>query len=390
MTSDLVEFLTSGAGAAEVSTLVGQGIVQTDVLRTITRLRTRYHTDEATAIVNTALMRIRARSKFPAADLMLFDRAGLEQASAHAVARHRVDRLAPGSPNLIVDLGCGIGGDAIAMTHLAPVVGVDVDVSRLLLARHNCRVAGGPHDFRPVRSDSMAMQPFTADVVFADPARRQGDRRLRGLDTYLPPVNLLVERWRRFADVVAVKVAPGISDSEIIDGAAVEWTSLDGALREAVLSFGLAEPGERRATVLPSGVSIVGPEPEDIDVSEIGEYLHEPDDAVIRAGLVRRLAADIDASMIDPAIAYLTSSTASDHPMVSSYRIDEVLGFNLKHLKRRLGELGIGSVTIKKRGSPLTPEELRPRLRLAGDRHATLILTRTGRGPLVAISLDVG
>ncbi len=388
MISDHVAFLTSGAGAAEVDTLVSRGFTQPDVLRTITQLRAHYSPDQASAIVDTALLRIRARSKFPAADVMLFDRAGLEQASAHPVARHRVDRFAATRPDLIVDLGCGIGGDSIAMTHLAPVIGVDLEPNRLQLARHNCRVAGGVHDFRPVRSDSMHLTPFTADVVFADPARRQGARRLRGLDTYLPPVEELVERWRRFAEVLAVKVAPGIADSEIIDGAAVEWTSLDGSLREAVLSFGLAGAGERRATVLPSNVSIVGPEPNGIDVTEIGRYLHEPDDAVIRAGLVRRLAFDIDATMIDPAIAYLTSGVASDHPMVSSYSIDEVLGFNLKHLKRRLTELGIGSVTIKKRGSPLTPEELRPRLGLTGDRHATLILTRTERGPLVAISLD--
>jgi hypothetical protein len=211
-----------------------------------------------------------------------------------------------------------------------------------------------------------------------------------GLDAYLPPVGQLVERWQASAQILAVKVAPGVANPEIPPGAAVEWTSLNGSLREAVISFGLAAPGERRATVLPSGLSVVGPEPDSIDVTEIGRYLHEPDDAVIRAGLVRRVTFDIGASMIDPAIAYLTSDAASEHPMVSSYPINEVLGFNLKHLKRRLVELDVGSVTIKKRGSPLTPEELRPRLHLAGDRHATLILTRTERGPLVAISLDPG
>lgn len=388
MTPDLIAFLTSGVGSAEVTTLVQAGFTNDEVLPVITRLRTRYSADQVAAIVDTALLRIRARAKFPKADLMLFDRDGLEQASAYPVARHRVDRLAATSPDLIVDLGCGLGGDAIAMTHLAPVVGVDIEEDRLLLARHNCRVAGGSNDFHAVRSNSMSLHPIEADVVFADPARRRGDRRLRGLDAYLPPVRKLVDRWSRHVQILAVKVAPGIDDSEIIEGAAVEWTSLDGSLREAVLSFGLATPGERRATVLPAGVSIVGPEPEGVSVTEIDRYLHEPDDAVIRASLVRRLAHDVGASMIDPAIAYLTSSTAIDHPMVSSYRVDEVHGFNLKHLKRRLRELGVGAVTIKKRGSPLTPEELRPRLGLAGDRHATLILTRTEDGPLVAISLD--
>ncbi len=100
------------------------------------------------------------------------------------------------------------------------------------------------------------------------------------------------------------------------------------------------------------------------------------------------VAAEIGAAMIDPTIAYLTSGSPSAHPMVTSHRVDEVMPFHLKRLRSRLAELDVGIVNIKKRGSPLTPEELRPRLRLRGSRSATLILTRTSDGPLVAIGLD--
>lgn len=388
MTPSIIEFLTSGSGAAEVASLIETGFDRDDLLGVLTKLRSRYTLEEASAIADTALLRIRAKAKFPGADRMLFDRDGLEQASADPVARHRAARIASAGPNQIADLGCGLGGDAVALTGVAAVIGVDLDQTRLRLARHNCRVAGGPHEFLPVRADSMLLEPFPVDVVFADPGRRSGDRRMRGLDAYLPPVGPLIDRWRASAQVLAVKVAPGIADHEIAPGAAVEWISLDGSLKEATVSFGLAPPGERRATVLPIGASITGPEPDDIPTTDIGEYLHEPDDAVIRAGLVRCVARDIGASMIDPEIAYVTTSTSATHPMVSSHRIYEVMGFNLKRLRRRLGELGVGAVTIKKRGSPLTPEELRPRLQLEGDRHATIFLTRTSQGPLVAISLD--
>ena len=187
---------------------------------------------------------------------------------------------------------------------------------------------------------------------------------------------------------MAIKVAPGIEDEEIPTGASVEWVSLDGQLREAVIWLGGGdEPGVRRATVLPSETTITGPEPDDISVTPIGRYLHEPDDAVVRAGLVRCVAEQIGATMIDPDIAYLTSDAPAEGPLVSSYRIDEVMPFNLKRLRSRLAELDVGVVTIKKRGSPITPEELRPRLRLRGSRTATLILTRTPDGPLVAIGL---
>ena len=93
--------------------------------------------------------------------------------------------------------------------------------------------------------DVTAVAPVRASVVFADPARRKGDRRLRGLDSYLPPVPTLIERWRHRASTMAIKVAPGIADDEIPDGAAVEWVSLDGQLREAVIWLGGRDAPEK-------------------------------------------------------------------------------------------------------------------------------------------------
>ncbi len=389
MNHSLIEALRSGPAAGEIERLVAEDLSDRDLLAVITDLRSRHDPDVASAISETALLRIRARAKFPDADRMLFDRAGLEQATPHPIALHRLERLPEGPHDRIMDLGCGLGGDALAFTRLAPTVGIDRDPNRLRLAAHNCEVAGGPHPFHPVLADVMTMAPARASVVFADPARRTGGRRLRGLDSYLPAVDALIERWRPHADVMAIKVAPGIEQHEIPVGASVEWVSLDGQLREAVIWLdGRDGSGVRRATVLPSGASITGPEPDGVAFTPIGRYLHEPDDAVVRAGLVRCVAAEIGATMIDPDIAYLTSGTAADGPMVTSYRIDEVMPFNLKRLRSRLAELDVGVVTIKKRGSPITPEELRPRLRLRGSRSATLFLTRTPDGPLAAIGVD--
>lgn len=389
MKQNLIEALRSEPAAGEVDRLVSEQLSDRDLLGVITDLRSRHDPDVASAIAETALLRIRARAKFPDADRMLFDRAGLEQATPQPVAAHRLTRLPEGVHDRIVDLGCGLGGDALAFTGLAPTVGIDRDSNRLRLAVHNCDVAGGPQPFHPVLGDVMTLDPFRASVVFADPARRSSGRRLRGLDSYLPPVGALIERWMPHAEVMAIKVAPGIEDNEIPIGATVEWVSLDGQLREAVIWLGGRDgSGVRRATVLPSGATITGPEPEGIAITEIGRYLHEPDDAVVRAGLVRCVAAEIGATMIDPDIAYLTSKAPTDNPLATSYRIDEVMPFNLKRLRSRLAELDVGVVTIKKRGSPITPEELRPRLRLRGSRIATLILTRTSDGPLAAISVD--
>lgn len=389
MSPDLIGFLTWDRTAAEIDELVDREVGQGNALSVVSELRRLHGREQAAAMFETALLRLRAREKFTDPSRMLFDREALEQATAQPMASWRARAIDVTGPELIVDLGCGIGGDALELTRVASVIGVDIDRHRLRLARHNMAVAGGPHPFHPVQGDGSSLSPIHCDIVFADPARRAGGRRIRRLDSYLPPVGPLIERWRSSASSMLVKVAPGITDGEIPAGASVEWVSYDGDLREAVVSLGdLRAPALKTATVLPAGISISGPEPVGVPISPIGRWLLEPDDAVIRAGLVRVLADEVGASMIDPEIAYLTSDRPVDHPMLGSYPVDEVMPFNLKRLRRRLGELDVGTVTIKKRGSPITPEELRPRLRLEGEKSATIFLTRLGEAPVVALGLD--
>ena len=50
--------------------------------------------------------------------------------------------------------------------------------------------------------------------------------------------------------------------------------------------------------------------------------------------------------------------------------------FNLKRLRATLRERNVGQVTVKKRGSALSPEELIAKLKLKGDNSRVLALTR--------------
>ena len=64
---------------------------------------------------------------------------------------------------------------------------------------------------------------------------------------------------------------------------------------------------------------------------------------------------------------------------MQSFQIEEIHPFSLKTLNRRLLALGIGQVELKRRGPPIEPESLRPRLKLVdGGRPGVAILTRRG------------
>jgi hypothetical protein len=124
------------------------------------------------------------------------------------------------------------------------------------------------------------------------------------------------------------------------------------------------------------------------DAGPVRGWLHEPDPAVIRSGLVSPVAADLGATLVDPTIAYLTSDARAEGPWVTSYRVDEVLPFNLKKLRAVLLSRGVGRVVVKKRGSPIEPASLARRLRGPGAGGATVVVTRVAGAP-TALVCDV-
>src|SRR5581483_3035721 len=111
-------------------------------------------------------------------------------------------------------------------------------------------------------------------------------------------------------------------------------------------------------------------------VAEPRAYLYEPSSATIRARLLAQLARDLDAAQIDPTIAFLTADRLAETPFATAFAVQEWLPFNLKVLRARLRALGVGRVVVKKRGSPLDPQQLERDLRLPGDgEERVLILT---------------
>jgi hypothetical protein len=59
--------------------------------------------------------------------------------------------------------------------------------------------------------------------------------------------------------------------------------------------------------------------------------------------------------------------------------------FGLKRLRALLRSRGVGRLTVKKRGSAITPESLRQQLRLSGPEEATIVLTRVAGAATVLV-----
>jgi len=285
----------------------------------------------------------------------------------------------------VADLCCGIGGDAIAMARAGlSVLAVDRDPLTCAVARANADALGLSQLIEVRCADVTGIDTSSYDAVFVDPARRGGRGRVFDPEAYSPPLSWAIEAART-TPRAALKIAPGIPHEAVPEDAEAEWISDQGNVKEAVLWFGTARPGMRRATLLPTGHSLLGAQLPDPEPGPVGRWLYEPDGAVIRAHLVADVAARIGGRLIDPTIAYITTDELRPTPYATAYEITDVLPFNLKKLKALLREREVGIATIKKRGSAIEPEHLRKKLRLEGGNACTILLTRSAGAPTMLL-----
>jgi hypothetical protein len=81
---------------------------------------------------------------------------------------------------------------------------------------------------------------------------------------------------------------------------------------------------------------------------------------------------------VSDGIAYLTSDNLTQSPWLKAFELIENLPLDEGAIRKALAARGIGKLEIKKRGVDITPEQLRPKLKLKGESAASLILTKVG------------
>ena len=283
-------------------------------------LRERADADQVAAALGQVELRRHAVAKLgDDAGRMYFTRDGLEQATRAAVSRHRAARMALGRPS-VVDLTCGIGGDLVAFARAGlTTAGIDLDPLRVEMARANLAALGLGGAVEVGDATTLGRDALRHGVRRSRTAYGARGRTFRVGD-WTPPWTFVESLLTGHA---CVKVAPGIPHSLVPDGVEAEWVSDGGEVKEAVLwSPALASAG-RRATVIGRGGLATLTEDDDpgAEVGPVGEFLYEPDGAVIRAGLVTAVAAGVQGHLLDRKIAYVSGDAAYRSPFARSYHV---------------------------------------------------------------------
>ena len=185
-----------------------------------------------------------------------------------------------------------------------------------------------------------------ADVIFLDPSRREGNRRLRNPEDWTPPLAAIRE-LAAGPRKVFVKAGPSLDADAVEDLFQVTYVSYAGECLEAFLED--PREGEPRvsAVLLPDDgpAHVLAGRRGQAPDGPVGEALYVPDPAALRAHLLDELCAQYGLHLVDPRVALLTGPTGVSTPWLTRYEVLSCLPLQLTRVGNALRRLNASSVT---------------------------------------------
>ncbi len=396
---------------------------------------------------------------------MIYLREALEQASGFAAATWRAQTwvAAGGSPGhnyRVADLTGGLGVDSAAFAR----AGAQVDYCErqpvlAAIARHNHGLLELAPRIRWHTGDGMewlASRPQEGsqnesglpearklDLIYIDPSRRPGGKRVLSLQDSEPDVTRHLALIRSATHRYLIKLSPMMDPVDaarsLEDCVAVIAVSVDGELKE-LLADCIPVQGEKQAqgqrqgssgqhrtpvqykhpvhhavmldasgnerfrfsneSGAPGATGTAGT-PGSHDTSTAAEMragpagtlLFEPDPALFKMRLIDEAARRYGLVRIHPEIGYLTNRPESPEPYPSdfpgkTYRIRHILTFKPRALRKWMAENELAGVHIHQRGFPLTVDQLYRKLGCRMGEDAHLFATTAHDGQKVVIVAD--
>ena len=344
-------------------------------------------------ILDCLTCRAHFQDKFWRASEWLLTREAAEQASHWLISRWRAQQLSGD----VIEVGCGIGGDAVFLSRSTELTCFEKEASRSLLARHNIETLGGG---AVVECREVELKNLKGNILFCDPARRASSR-LHNPEDWQPSFSAVTDCFTsgRF-DRVLIKTAPGIKDEvlEALPSPETSFVSVNGHLKEAQIQLG--SPGTGKVAVLLNHQTdlplVYKTTRQTLPIQQPvkGYYLFNPDPAILRADALDHLAQELGAGIVHPKIGYLVGENPALNPACTTFEILETFPLNWNHLKKWLKQSDWNDFEYLGRGVPFSQPEVRKKLpRLKANRpyrRGSIIIYRTDSGYQVVLALRQG
>jgi hypothetical protein len=348
--------------------------VDVDSLKLASHFRKTLDAEQSRSLCQLFEMRRRAVVKFSKAEQMFFSRVGYEQSTSEAIASYKSRRFQ--GTQSVVDLCCGIGGDATALAKVSrELTLVDLSVSVVEFAKANLRVYG--EQAIGCAADIREFNLSRYDAWHLDPDRRVDGNRRSDPNACEPPLEEFLV-LPGLPSSGAVKLSPAADAISLLDrGVELEWIGNHHECQQQVAWFGdlARHPGKRTATwlsgkpnqSLPEVSQLVEDDPNESlrDVASFEgtpNYVYEPRPSVLAAGLDVLLAKKFGLKRLAKS-PYLASNAAEISELFRRFKVVQISPFHRKTLKRQLADSGLRVTEVKKRGVDIAPENVLRELR---------------------------
>ncbi len=328
-------------------------------------------------------LRRKASQKFKKAKEMYFTSKGLEQSTQEELADYIASEMLKIIPenSLVLEVGCGIGGNSLSLAKHFKVLAVESDPDHIKFAKKNAEIYKVKENITFINSRIEDLPLKKVDAFFFDPQReRPGKTKTRSIFNSTPPVEKIAPLLLEKIPDGCIKISPAFDDQEIKklpEHPGLEVVSKKNNNKLALLWLGRLNRFHRKATCFSEigKKSLISKKEKEAPVTSIQNYLYKPNKAVIKASLIDELAKKYNIKRISSKASLLTSEKViKENDLL---RVFEVIyhSDSLRKLKRKLKEEGVGESQIMTENFFIKPEELRKKLKVKDGEKYCIIAT---------------
>ena len=317
-------------------------------------------------------------------------RLSCEQCSSEITARYKASLL-PTTPFTLIDLTGGYGVDTFFMSERATQAHyVERNEELCRIASHNFGLTRPQLQIHHADAICFLEQMPSCDVIYLDPARRdQNGGKVFRLEDCEPNVVELLPTLTAKSKQLMVKLSPMLDITQALRSLPMSFdvhiVAVKNEVKEVLLVQTDGEPTIHAVNLSPTTQQTFSFTQEEekqtplISYSSLTTppYLYEPNAAIIKAGAFKLVAQRYGLYKMAPNThLYLSDQLIEDFPG----RVWQILEINPKDMKQ------IPGANILTRNYPLTPEQLRKKLKIKDSDTHTIIGARLAEKPILLLA----
>ena len=323
-------------------------------------------------------------------------RLSCEQCSSEITARYKASLL-PKTPFTLIDLTGGYGVDTFFMSERATQAHyVERNEELCRIASHNFGLTRPQLQIHHADAICFLEQMPSCDVIYLDPARRdQNGGKVFRLEDCEPNVVELFPTLTAKSKQLMVKLSPMLDITQALRSLPMSFdvhiVAVKNEVKEVLLVQTDGEPTIHAVNLSPTTQQTFSFTQEEEksatpytpaeSAHNLGEadttYIYEPNAAIIKAGAFKLVAQRYGLYKMAPNThLYLSDQLIEDFPG----RVWQILEINPKDMKQ------IPGANILTRNYPITPEQLRKKLKIKDSDTHTIIGARLAEKPILLLA----